>query len=69
MLPWSVMPEGRLAVGHRGAHDVGDPGGAVEHRVLGVDVEVGEAVSHPAPSLASVSANHTGVVRETVPQR
>ena len=35
--------DGRLAVGGRGRHDVVDPGGAIEHRVLGVDVEVGEA--------------------------
>ena len=40
-------PDGGLAVGHRGGDDIVDPGRPVEHRVLGVDMEMGEAVSHP----------------------
>ena len=46
MLPWSVMPDGRLAVGGRGGDDVADPRGAVEHRVLGVQMQVGERIAH-----------------------
>ena len=44
-----------LAVGDGGPDDLADPGGAVEHRVLGVDVEVGEAAStrHQVHSLRS----------------
>ncbi len=38
-------PDRRLAVGHGGSDDLGDPGRAVEHRVLGVHVQVGEAGS------------------------
>ena len=34
--------EGRLAVGHRRLHQVLDPGGPVQHRELGVGVQVGE---------------------------
>jgi hypothetical protein len=40
-----------LAVGHGGPHDLADPGCPVEHRVLGVDVEVGEASSTRHPVL------------------
>jgi hypothetical protein len=45
-------PDRRLSVRHRRADDVGDARRAVQHRVLRVDVEVGEAVRHPvAPPL------------------
>ncbi len=43
-------PEGRLPVRRRGGHQLLDPGRAVQHRVLGVDVEVGERVAHEAAS-------------------
>ncbi len=36
----------RLPVGHRGAHHVGDPRRAIEHRVLGVQMQVGERRAH-----------------------
>ena len=39
----------RLAVGHRLGHDLVEPGRAVEHRELGVDVEVGERIPHTGP--------------------
>ena len=39
----------RLAVGHRGGHDLVDPRRAVEHRELGVEVEVGERVAPLVP--------------------
>ncbi len=39
--------DGGLAIGDRGGDDVVDPGRPVEHRVLGVDMEMGETVSHP----------------------
>ena len=52
MLPWSVMPRAGWPSAAAAADDLADPGGAVEHRVLGVDVEVGEAVSHPGRLLA-----------------
>ena len=38
--------DGRLAVPGRLGHDVADPGGPVEHRVLGVHVQVHERVAH-----------------------
>ena len=38
-------PDGRLAVGGGGGHDVVDPRRAVEHRELGVEVKVDE-VAH-----------------------
>src|SRR5690606_13331556 len=43
----------RLTVGHRRPNDLADSGRAIEHRVLGVHVEVGVAAStrHPAVSL------------------
>ena len=47
----------RLAVPGRLGHDVADPGGAVEHRVLGVHVQVGERVAHD--SLPSSTAVHS----------
>ena len=56
MLPWSVMPERRLTVGHRLGHQLVESGRAVEHRELGVDVEMGERVAqlHLLPSFARV---------------
>ena len=48
----------RLAVGRGRGHDVVDPGRAVEHRVLGVHVEVGERVAHDALRLADVRSPH-----------
>ena len=36
----------RLAVGHRRGHDVADPGRSVEHRELGVLMQVDEGVRH-----------------------
>ena len=51
-------PQGRLAVGGGGRHDLLDPGGAVEHGVLGVDVEVREAVSHRRPTSSPSSTGH-----------
>ncbi len=44
--------DGRLPVGRRRRDQVLDPRRAVEHRVLGVDVEVGERVPHEGGSLA-----------------
>ena len=44
--------DGRLAVGRGRRDQVLDPRRAVEHRVLGVDVEVGERVPHEGGSLA-----------------
>jgi hypothetical protein len=52
-------PDRGLAVGHSRAHHVLDARRTVEHRVLGVDVEVGEAVGH----WRSRPPNHTSVVR------
>ena len=46
-------PEGRLAVRGRALGERVDPAGAVEHRVLGVHVEMGEA--HPASNIRSRS--------------
>ncbi len=46
MLPWSVMPIAGWPSAAAAADDVVDPRRAVEHRVLGVHVEVGEAVPH-----------------------
>jgi hypothetical protein len=43
-------PERRLPVGRRGPDDVADPGGAVQHGVLGVHVEVGETASTHGPA-------------------
>jgi hypothetical protein len=42
-------PEGGLAVGGGGGHQLVEARRAVEHRVLGVDVEVGERISHRDP--------------------
>jgi hypothetical protein len=55
----------RLTVGHRRPHDLADAGRAVEHRVLGVDVEVGEASStrHPDRPL-SARANDSAVISQ-----
>ncbi len=70
-----VRPEQVAVVGHRdGRHahlgaaleQVGDPGGAVQHRVLGVDVEVDECVSaatrrtlrHDQPHLPRATPAH-----------
>ena len=46
-------PDRRLAVRHRPGDDVGHPGRTVEHRELGVLVQVGERCAHgrlPPPS-------------------
>ena len=42
MLPWSVMPIAGWPSAAAAATTLADPGRAVEHRVLGVHVEVGE---------------------------
>ena len=42
-------PDRRLAVGDGLGHQLVQPGGAVEHRELGVDVEVGERIPHSRP--------------------
>ncbi len=42
-------PDRRLAVTRRLRHEFVEPGSPVEHRELGVDVEVGERVAHDAP--------------------
>jgi hypothetical protein len=68
--------EGRLAVGHGGAHDLADTGSPVEHRVLGVDVEVGEASSRMHPgrlppsrtcSISSPAWSSTGACGQMTP--
>jgi len=52
--------QGRLAVSRRGCHHVGDPSCSIEHRVLGVDMEVREAVSHPEHLLSSSTRHPQG---------
>ena len=53
-VPVVGYPERRLAVGRGGRHERFDPRGAVEHRVLGVGVQVNEAVRHsPLPRLSA----------------
>ena len=37
-------PDGRLPVGGGGGDDLADPRGPVEHRVLGVEVQVDEGI-------------------------
>ena len=54
MLPWSVMPIAGWPSAAAAATSVADPGGAVEHRVLGVDVQVGER-SHSCSLRTAVS--------------
>ena len=54
--------ERRLAVGDRLGDQLVEPGRAVEHRELGVDVEVGERVAHVALGPPSRST-YTAVVR------
>ncbi len=41
-------PEGRLTVSHRGVDQVADSSRPVQHRKLGVDMEMGEAATHGA---------------------
>ena len=55
-------PERRLAVGHRSVHQLADPGCPVQHRELGMDVEVGETGSHRVAPL-------TGKCRAESPAR
>ena len=50
MFPWSVMPERRLAVGHRGGDQVPDPGRPVEHGELGVGVQMRKRPLRHRPS-------------------
>ena len=52
--------DGGLAVGHGRGHDLVDPGGPVEHRELGVDVEMGEALPHQATPLRITLWNNWG---------
>ena len=66
-----------LAVGRGGGHDLGDARRTVEHRVLGVEVEVDERLGqrraylprHFHSPVHSLWMNHTGVVRTTVSAR
>ena len=53
--------EGRLAVLGRLGHDVADPGGPVEHRVLGVHVQVHERVAHDLAPPAIAAGGITAV--------
>ena len=46
MLPWSVMPSAGWPSAAAARTSVLDPGRAVEHRELGVGVQVGERPSH-----------------------
>ena len=53
MLPWSVMPIAGWPSAAAAATSSSDPGGAVEHRELGVHVQMGERLAHgPMPSLS-----------------
>ena len=55
MLPWSVMPIAGWPSAAALATSVADPGRAVEHRELGVHVQMGERARPrpgPAPSAA-----------------
>ena len=52
--------DGGLAVGHGRGHDLVDPCGPVEHRELGVDVEMGEALPHQATPLRITLWNDWG---------
>ena len=72
MLPWSVMPIAGWPSAAAVATTLVDPGRAVEHRVLGVDVEVGERIAHDGVSTSLVRihrrvhglwTNHTRVIR------
>ena len=51
MLPWSVMPSAGCPSATAVGDDVVEPGRAVEHRELGVDVEVGERIPQLAQYL------------------
>ena len=53
MLPWSVMPIAGWPSAAAAATSVADPGRAVEHRELGVQVEVGERISHDQAACTS----------------
>ena len=56
MLPWSVMPTAGCPSATAGADHVADAGRTVEHRELGVQVEVGERVpSAPFPAVHTLS--------------
>ena len=48
-LPWSVMARAGMPSRRGFGEEVGEPGRAVEHRVLGVHVQVHEGVGHPRP--------------------
>ena len=43
-LPWSVVAMAGMPISRRGLEQVADAGGAVEHRVLAVHVQVDEGV-------------------------
>ena len=62
MLPWSVMPTAGWPSAAAVGDDVADPRRAVEHRVLGVQVEVDERLAAHAVPVPS----HAGCLR---PQR
>ena len=70
MLPWSVMPSAGWPSAAAVGDQLVDPRRAVEHRELGVDVEVGERVAHGAAPLLSVVpvewSGCTGVVSAPV---
>ena len=61
MLPWSVIPTAGWPSAAAAGDDVGDPGRAVEHGELGVQMQVGEGRAHGLAASCSV--------RTTVPDR
>ena len=61
-------PDRALSVGLRGEHHVFDARRPVEHRVLGVVVQVDESLSHRPNSLSYSSPNYTDGIRRLVRQ-
>ena len=61
MLPWSVMPTAGWPSAAALATSVADPRRAVEHRELGVHVQMGERVRHRRGSCSLVDGRVVGV--------
>ena len=60
MFPWSVMPTAGWPSARRRGDDVADPRRTVEHRVLGVQVQVDERIRHSARKSWGSDGSSTG---------